>query len=829
MTRTTKAFQGALFALRGGSLLSGCEDEFTLRTFHLALAAFLLWVAMMLCVVVPFLAVRKLAGAILMSAIGIFTAISLLLLRRRHKNAAATLFLSVLWCFLAIYSFFAGGLHGAGGYISVVVVVPAAWLLGIRPALGFVAATLVFSFAEAVIEATGHPVPLYFSGRPMALWVGQVGLFALTIGPVIGLARTLRLQLSALRDSEERFRSLSDASVEGIMINDGTILLNCNLAFAKMFGYERPEELIGRHPVDTLVSLESQDRIRRRITRPETEPIEVICIRKDGSLFPVETGSRPMKYQGRDARLVTCRDISERKRAVEAQQESEERYRALFERSRDCVLLADFEGRVIDANQAWMDLFGYSREDLATLTVQSLLTADQLPVAQERVGQIITQHVQKRPQEYRMRRKDGGEAFVEIQSSLLYRNGEPAAILTIGRDMTERKLAEAEKAKLEAQLHEAQKMESIGRLAGGIAHDFNNLLTVINGYSRFLMNQLDSDRGRYAEQIHKAGESAASLTRQLLAFSRMEITHPQPVHVNDVVADSREMLERLVGEDVAIETNLAASPDMVMADANRIQQCLMNLVVNGRDAMPAGGRLSIETTNVQIEWQQLPAGSNNEPGPHVRLTVRDTGVGMDEEISQRIFEPFFTTKEKGRGTGLGLSTVYGIVSQWRGFIKVLSQPGRGAEFSIYLPLCTNADHAPVVSGAEKPMPDGASETVLVVEDQEIVREFVVESMRAFGYTVLEARNGPEALEILARPNTEIHLMMTDILMPGMRGKELAARAHALCPSMKVLFMTGYADGAIDEMEGPTAGEEVLMKPFTADALQTRVRSLLRTA
>ena len=493
------------------------------------------------------------------------------------------------------------------------------------------------------------------------------------------------------------------------------------------------------------------------------------------------------------------------------------------------MFLNDFEGNLLDANKAALDLLGYEREDIGKLTFGSLMAApDQIALALERIGQIRVRGFNKDRREYRLRCRDGSEVSVEIQSSLIYRNGEPVAIQAIGRDITGRKRAEEEKTKLEAQLHEAQKMESIGRLAGGIAHDFNNLLTVINGYSKILMQQLDRQHRKHAEQINKAGESAASLTRQLLAFSRMEVTHPQPVLLNDVVAESREMLERLVGEHIEMRTRLSAAPDKVLADPNQIHQCLMNLVVNARDAMPAGGQLTIETGNVEVAADDFPPGSTGAPGPHVRLVVRDTGAGMDEETSKRIFEPFFTTKEKGRGTGLGLSTVYGIVSQWQGFLTVRSERGRGSEFSICLPLNLSAESSTQAPEADAGTRPAVSETVLVVEDQDIVREFVVESLRMNGYEVLEARNGSEALQVITQSGGGIHLMMTDVLMPGMRGRELAERAHVVCPSMKVLFMTGYADGAIDGIDGPDGRDDVILKPFAPEALEARVRNILRS-
>jgi PAS domain S-box-containing protein len=384
---------------------------------------------------------------------------------------------------------------------------------------------------------------------------------ALTIGTVASLLASLRKQISALRDSEERFRSLSDASFEGIMIHENGVILDVNLAFVRLFGYERPDELIGRSGPDLLLTPESRERVRHRINEAAEGVIELSGVRKDGVLVSAENESRAIRHRGRDARLVAWRDITERKRA------------------------------------------------------------------------------------------------------------------------------EREKAKMEAQLLQAQKMEAIGRLTGGIAHDFNNLLTVINGYSNVLRRRLDGrQEGTLAEQIGKAGELAANLTRQLLAFSRMEVAHPELVGLNGIVTESLDMLKGLLGGQIEMNVGLGAAPDEVMADPNQIRQCLMNLVVNARDAMPAGGRLTIETGNADVTQEEMPLISGSAPGPHVRLTVTDSGIGMDEETSRRIFEPFFTTKKQGHGTGLGLSTVYGIVSQWRGGLKVVSEPGKGSQFSIYLPV-----------------------------------------------------------------------------------------------------------------------------------------------
>ena len=562
MSRTIPSeLRRLLFEFRGGRRLHGVEDEDANRGFHLVVCYFLGWAIFMSCLVLPLFAVRKVATEIMMLVLEVAATGSLFLLRRGRTRAARRLFLSVVWCLVELYSTFSGGIRSSGTDMGIAVILATAWLLGLPSALGVAAMTLTLSLAGVLLGLAGHPIPVYFPGVPLVLWAVQLVFIALTIGTVASLLASLRKQISALRDSEERFRSLSDASFEGIMIHENGVILDVNLAFVRLFGYERPDELIGRSGPDLLLTPESRERVRHRINEAAEGVIELSGVRKDGVLVSAENESRAIRHRGRDARLVAWRDITERKRA------------------------------------------------------------------------------------------------------------------------------EREKAKMEAQLLQAQKMEAIGRLTGGIAHDFNNLLTVINGYSNVLRRRLDGrQEGTLAEQIGKAGELAANLTRQLLAFSRMEVAHPELVGLNGIVTESLDMLKGLLGGQIEMNVGLGAAPDEVMADPNQIRQCLMNLVVNARDAMPAGGRLTIETGNADVTQEEMPLISGSAPGPHVRLTVTDSGIGMDEETSRRIFEPFFTTKKQGHGTGLGLSTVYGIVSQWRGGLKVVSEPGKGSQFSIYLPV-----------------------------------------------------------------------------------------------------------------------------------------------
>ena len=393
------------------------------------------------------------------------------------------------------------------------------------------------------------------------------------------------------------------------------------------------------------------------------------------------------------------------------------------------------------------------------------------------------------------------------------------AVVTFS-DITERK-------HLEQQLRQAQKMEAIGQLAGGIAHDFNNMLTVISGYSELVLATLppgDPQRGNI-EQIKQAGERAAALTRQLLAFSRRQVLEPKVLDLNAVATNMDKMLQRLIGENIALVTVLKPGLGRVKADPGQVEQVIMNLAVNARDAMPRGGKLTIETADVELDEAYARNHITVKPGPYVMLAVSDTGCGMDAQTQTRVFEPFFTTKEKGKGTGLGLSTVYGIVKQSGGYIWVYSEVGRGTTCKIYLPRVEEA------LGTSQPGAFPASvlrgsETVLLAEDEEVVRSLASRVLRENGYTVLEASNGEEALQLCAQQRGTIRLVMTDVVMTGMSGRELAERLHVAHPEMTVLFTSGYTDEAVVRHGILDTGVAFLQKPFTPDALLHKVREVL---
>jgi PAS domain S-box-containing protein len=425
--------------------------------------------------------------------------------------------------------------------------------------------------------------------------------------------------------------------------------------------------------------------------------------------------------------------------------------------------------------------------------------------------------------DYRIVRPDGSERLVREHAEPMFDEaGRLARIMGTIQDVTEYR-------RLEDQLREAQKLESVGRLAGGVAHDFNNLLTVIVGYSDFVLSMLEEGHPARTgiEEIHKAGERASALTRQLLAFSRRQVVQPRVLDLNAVIAEAGKMLNRLVGEDVEIATVLAPKLWPVLADPGLVEQVLMNLVVNARDAMPEGGRLVLETHNVLLDQHEARQHHGMRPGPHVLLSVSDTGVGMDAATRARIFEPFFTTKPLGTGTGLGLSTCYGIVTQAGGWIGAYSEPGRGSTFRIYLP---RVDDVPAeAAGTRAAIVPGGEETILVVEDQDEVRRFACDALRGYGYTVHAAASGADALRLLEEVPGPIDLLITDLVMPGLSGRELADCVAELRPGMPTLFMSGYSDEVATRQRVVEPGAAYLQKPFTPSALARKVRDVLAAA
>jgi len=535
--------------------------------------------------------------------------------------------------------------------------------------------------------------------------------------------------------------------------------------------------------------------------------------RRDGTVFQADVVAHSLSYQGRPARLAVVQDVTERESLLDTLRESEERYRLLFDSGPLPKWIYDVQTlRIIAVNQMAIHHYGYTREEFLGMRMSDIRVPDEPGGAARSGGPAVHRH----------RRKDGSAIEVELSSEVLTLDGR-AVMLINAHDISERRL-------LAEQLLHSQKMEAIGRLAGGVAHDFNNLLAVIIVVSEWVATELGEQHRLYldVEEIRTAALRAASLTRQLLAFSRQQVLQLRICSLNTIVADLEKMLRRLIGEDVELEVSLPDGAPPIRADLGQMEQVIMNLAVNARDAMPHGGRLRIATGSTVLDTTRANA-QDVEAGTYAVLVVADNGVGMEARVRARIFEPFFTTKETGKGTGLGLSTVFGIVRQAGGAIDVESEPGLGTTFRILFPAATPGTD----SISEKPVRRAAepgSQTILLVEDDEQVRSAVKRVLSARGYRVIEARSGDSAVQAavdLADQKVPLHLLVTDVVMPGVDGRLTAARLRVLHPALRVLYMSGYSEHPIlDEDLEHEPGASFLAKPFSVDQLADAVRAAL---
>jgi len=516
-----------------------------------------------------------------------------------------------------------------------------------------------------------------------------------------------------------------------------------------------------------------------------------------------------------------------RRRAEAALRENEKKFQDFYDETPVGYHELDTRGRITRVNRRELEMLGYITEEMLGKPVWTFF------VEEDTVRHVTTAKLSGDVSfhdtfERTYRRKDGTVLSVLIRDRLLRdKSGRITGIRSAVEDITERRRTEEALQKSEEQLRQWQRVEAIGRLAGGVAHDFNNLLMTIKGSGELLLNAFDrrDPRREEVEEILKAGERATSLTRQLLAFGRRQVLQPQVLDLNSLVINMDKLLRRLIGEDIQLATILGPELWSVKVDPGMIEQALMNLVVNSRDAMPSGGKLTIETANVLHDEEYASRHISMKPGCYVMVAVSDNGCGMDKETQSHLFEPFFTTKEKGKGSGLGLSTVYGIIKQSGGNIWAYSEPGQGTTFKIYLPRAEKT--ARVYKPKTRPsMVPGGTETILLVEDEEAVRTMVSKILKNKGYAVLEAAHSKEAFEICEQHEGPIHLMVTDVIMPQMSGRELAEHLVPLLPKMKVLYMSGYPDNTIVQHGVLEPGTAFLQKPFTLNALEQKVREIL---
>jgi PAS domain S-box-containing protein len=641
---------------------------------------------------------------------------------------------------------------------------------------------------------------------------------------IVRKAREKQTLVRALGESEDRYRLVTEHILDALYLFDvdGNITF-VNRRAEELSGYSR-DELLGRQ-ISTFLAPDSARRPNERIEvaregRAIPSSFERELVRKDGTHVWVEGHTTSISRDGKlIGRLGAARDISQRMVVEAARRESEERFRAVFEQAAVGIGVVADDGRFLRVNQRLCDMVGYTADELTSMRFLDITYPEdrEMNVALRRPmidGTAPAYSIEKR-----YVRKDGGVIWVAVTASQATEPSGRRYSIGIIQDITERK-------RLEQQLLHAQRMEGIGQLAGGIAHDFNNLLTVISGRSELVFDSLapaDPAR-RDLDLIHATAERAAALTRQLLAFSRKQVLQPKVIALSVLVASATNLLKRILGEN--IELTFASDPDpgWVLVDPGQIEQVIVNLAVNARDAMPGGGRLTLETANVELDRAYAAHRVDVAPGRYVRLVVSDTGAGMSAALQAHIFEPFFTTKGPGKGTGLGLATAYGIVKQSGGHISVYSEPGVGTTFKIDLPRTDEVREAPAPASA--PALSHGTETILLVEDEAEVRDLSREILARLGYTLLEAAMPRDALLVAQRHVGRIDLLLTDVVMPQMSGRALAEAVVSERPEMKVLFMSGYTDDAIIRHGVLEPGISFIEKPFAPRALAAKIREVL---
>lgn len=651
----------------------------------------------------------------------------------------------------------------------------------------------------------------------------------------LGRSQTMPRMVADAGQQEANFKTLVERSPNPIFVSDSdSSILYANQNMATLLGYATPNELIGTwmnsvvHPDD----LEAVHEARKRwaACEPDDSALEVRWYRRDGQIIIVSGKTTPITFDGVPARLTTVTDITEQKKiAIERDQAttalrlSEERYRALFDAAPLIIVVFDAASlRIFEVNDAATEKYGYSREEFLKLGMFDLKVDQADADLKDAQAHLWTDAI---PSRYSWRgikehRKKNGEIIELDLTAHDVSIGGRRAVLSMAYDVTDKR-------RLEEQLRQSQKMEAVGRLAGGVAHDFNNILAVILADTDYVKEELGAENPVWPQldEIGAAAERAAALTHQLLAFSRRQILKPRVLALNSVVAEMDRMLRRLIGENMVLEMKLEPTLGAVMADPGQLEQVIMNLIVNARDAMAHGGLITVHTHNMTVLAGDRERPVGLAPGPYVALTVTDTGCGMDDATIARVFEPFFTTKGLGRGTGLGLSTVFGIVQQSGGFIHVTSRVGVGSSFRISLPR-VDQHVTSVEKKSTRPTASTGDERVLLVEDDPHVRRAATRALERRGYSVIEASTGEEAIAFYREREKEFDLVVTDIVMPGLDGVEVATRLRQEHAPVRILYMSGYSEHTALRDGETCAGGPFLQKPFSADELASAVRGAL---